>query len=159
MSAQDVLTQGIEPALALLEPMGIKPSRKARVLMLAIAGQESAWEHRRQIGGPAHSFWQFEKGGGVVGVLTHPASRDKIKAVCAELGVPCDAESVYQAMVDNDVLAACMARLLLWTDAAPLPEVGEVDASWNYYLRNWRPGLPHPEAWPRRYSTAMEIAQ
>jgi hypothetical protein len=157
MTPKDILTIAVDPALTLLATHGVKSDDRARVELMAIAGQESAWQYRQQVGGPAHSFWQFEKGGGVAGVLGHPASRDKIKAVCADLGVPCDAESVYQAMIDNDVLAACMARLLLFTDPAPLPNVGEVQAGWDYYERNWRPGAPHPEAWPGRYGTAMGL--
>lgn len=125
------------------------------MLSLAIAGQESAWEYRLQVGGPARSFWQFEKGGGVRGVLTHPASRDKIRAACKELGVSFDEATVYHDMADNDILAACMARLLLFTDPRALPAVGEVEEGWNYYFRNWRPGAPHPEFWPGRYGTAM----
>lgn len=157
MTPKDILLNGVEPALAMLAKLGVQSDDRARVELMAIAGQESAWQYRKQIGGPAHSFWQFEKGGGVVGVLNHPASRDKIAAVCAELGVPCDAESVYQAMVDNDVLAAAMARLLLFTDPRPLPAVGEVMAGWDYYDRLWRPGAPHPDVWPGRYGTAMGL--
>lgn len=157
MTPKDILVDAVEPALALLAKQGVFSDDRARVLIMAIFGQESAWQYRQQIGGPAHGLGQFEKGGGVVGVLTHPASRDKIKAVCAELAVPCDAESVYEALVVNDVLAAVMARLLLWTDPAPLPAVGDVQGSWEYYRRNWRPGAPHPDMWPARYGTAMGL--
>jgi hypothetical protein len=158
MTPKELLTSAIDPAHALLERLtGVKSDDRARVLSLAIAGQESAWEHRLQIGGPARSFWQFERGGGVAGVLSHPSSRDKIKAVCAALGVPCDVSTVYREMADNDVLAACMARLLLYTDPAALPAVGDVDAGWAYYLRNWRPGKPHPQTWPLRYAKAKEL--
>lgn len=157
LTPKDILVEAIDPALALLARSGVASDARARVMMLAIAGQESAWQYRVQIGGPAHSFWQFEKGGGVAGVLHHPASKGRIAAACAELGVPCDAESVYHAMIDNDVLAACMARLLLYTDPAPLPDLGEVMAGWDYYQRNWRPGAPHPEVWPGRYGTALGL--
>jgi hypothetical protein len=158
MTPKELLISAIDPAHALLERLtGVKSDDRARVLSLAIAGQESAWEHRLQIGGPARSFWQFERGGGVAGVLSHPSSRDKIKAVCAALGVPCDVSTVYREMADNDVLAACMARLLLYTDPAALPAVGDVDAGWAYYLRNWRPGKPHPQTWPLRYAKAKEL--
>lgn len=155
---KDILLGAIDPALALLSKVGqIKPDPRARVLMLAIAGQESGWEHRLQIGGPARSYWQFEKGGGVAGVLGHPASKDRIRTVCAEINVPCNAADVYEAMAWHDVLGACMARLLLYTDAATLPEIGNVLAGWDYYVRNWRPGLPHPDVWPARYGTAMGL--
>lgn len=157
MTPKELLDTAIDPALILLSGTGIKKTDTARVLMLAIAGQESGWTHRIQVGGPAHSFWQFEQGGGVVGVLSHPASKDKIVQVCGRLGVPCLPATVYMAMIDNDVLAACMARLLLYTDPAPLPAVGDVDGGWAYYQRNWRPGMPHPEAWPARYATALSL--
>ncbi len=162
MIPKEILINAIDPALALLDRLGgIKPSQEARLEMLAIAGQESAWQYRQQIGGPAHSFWQFEKGGGVYGVLHHPASKDKIKDICAELGVTCDADTIYELMAkpEGDVLSACMARLLLWTDPAPLPAVGDVDHSWAFYQRNWRPGAPHPDVWPGRYGTAMGLVQ
>lgn len=158
-SPLQILTDAVDPALAMLAKLGVQSDDRARVLLMAIAGQESAWQYRKQIGGPAHSFWQFEKGGGVAGVLHHPASRDKIKAVCDELGVPCDADAVYALMAtpEGDTLSACMARLLLFTDPHPLPAVGEVMAAYDYYARNWRPGLPHPGVWPGRYGTAVGL--
>lgn len=156
MTPKSILTDAIDPACALLERLcGVKSDDRARVEMLAIAGQESAWEYRLQIGGPARSFWQFEKGGGVVGVLTHPASKNKIAAVCKRLHVICDASTVYTDMIDNDLLACSMARLLLLTDPAALPDVGQEHAAWDYYQRNWRPGMPHPEAWHAKYSASQ----
>ncbi len=147
----------VDPGLKFLsDTVGIPVTDQARVLVMAIAGQESNWTHRVQIGGPAHSFWQFEKGGGVAGVLSHPASKSKIEAVCAALGVHCDTSTVYQEMINNDNLACSMARLLLLTDPAALPAMGDVDVAWQYYLRNWRPGMPHPEAWPSKYRASRE---
>jgi hypothetical protein len=155
MTPKSLLINAIDPALALLEPLGVKSDNRARLLVLAIAGQESAWQYRRQNGGPARSFWQFERGGGVAG-LFH-AAPDKLNAVCAELYVPFDPATVFEAMAWNDVLAASMARLLLWTDPAPMPEVGDIQGSWNYYERNWRPGAPRPNDWPALYGTAMGV--
>lgn len=160
MTPKSLLTDAIDPALALLANVaGVKSDARARLLVLAIAGQESAWQYRRQIGGPARSFWQFEKGGGVHGVLTHPASAEKIRKVCAEIEVPCDDATVYDAMAWHDVLGASMARLLLFTDPAELPSVGDVNAGWVYYQRNWRPGAPHPDVWAGRYGTAMGLVR
>jgi hypothetical protein len=156
MTPKDLLMNAVDPALALLARLAnVKSDDRARVLMMAIAGQESAWKERRQIGGPARSFWQFEKGGGVAGLFRVTPSQ--LKAVCDELMIPCNPTDVFEAMAWNDTLAACMARLLLWTDPARLPEVGNVDAAWAYYQRNWRPGAPHPEIWPARYGTAMGL--
>jgi len=153
LNPANILKFNIDPALMLLEATGIPPSDEARVMMLAIAGQESNWEYRLQQGGPARSLWQFEKGGGVDGVFR--LCGDQINSVCYMLGIPCNNTTVFEAMAWNNVLGATMCRLLLFTDAAPLPEIGDVQAGWNYYLRNWRPGMPHPEVWPDRYQVAM----
>lgn len=156
MTPKGLLVGIVDPALALLaEIAGVPSDDRARLMVMAIAGQESAWVDRRQIGGPARSFWQFEQGGGVAGLFrVAPA---KLGPICTYLHVPFDLDTVFEAMAWNDTLATCMARLLLWTDPAPLPDVGDVRAGWAYYLRNWRPGLPHPEIWPARYGTAMGL--
>jgi len=135
--------------------IGIPRTRPADVLMLAIAGQESAWQHRAQIGGPARGFWQFERGGGVVGVLSHRASAEKARSLCTALRIEADAATVYDALRWNDVLALGFARLLLWTDPRPMP----TDASngWDCYLRNWRPGKPHGATWQSRWDAATSI--
>lgn len=156
MTPKSLLLNAIDPALAFLATRGIPVSDKARVLVLAIAGQESAWAARLQVPvAYARSYWQFEEGGGVSGVVHHPASAPHIKAVCAEHDIPYSVSKIYEAMAWHDVLAASMARLLLFTDPHPLPDVGDVQAGWAYYQRNWRPGAPHPEIWPARYGTAM----
>ncbi|MET3652466.1 hypothetical protein [Dyella japonica] len=69
--------------------------------------------------------------------------------------MPALCESVYAALATDDLLAAGFARLLLLTDAAALPALGDQASAWSYYQRNWRPGRPHPEAWPQHYATAL----
>ncbi|MOA63587.1 hypothetical protein D3C78_1893600 [compost metagenome] len=54
------------------------------------------------------------------------------------------------------MLAAALARLLLWTDPARLPALGEVAKSWELYLRTWRPGKPHRHTWDALYAQALE---
>jgi hypothetical protein len=149
-----VLDEVIVPAMLLLPEQ--MDTERARVLLLAICGQEARWLHRLQIGGPAHGLWQFERRGGVEGVLMHPVSRDMAVAVCGERGLTGTGlvSAAYDALPDDDILAACFARLLLWTDPKPLPEVGAKDAAWAYYVRNWRPGKPHPKTWSGIYDTA-----
>lgn len=148
------------PALLTLEPwIGIKVTPEALVMMMAIAGQESEWMYRRQIGGPARGYWQFEKGGGTNGVLSHAASSSRAKSVCSHLDIPSDLDTVFEALAWNDILGPAMARLLLWTDPRPLPQVGSQQAAWDYYLSIWRPGKPHPESWPDRYGVAMELVK
>lgn len=153
---QPIIDDAILPALGLL---GLKDTTEARVMLLAIGLQESRFEYRRQIGGPARGFWQFERGGGVVGVLTHSVSKQRASVLCAARGISATPSAVYDALEHDDVLAAGFARLLLLTDPNPLPGVGDVDGAWTYYLRNWRPGKPHPKTWPALYARAVEGAE
>lgn len=161
MEPQTFLQRVVDPSLLWLSAITGKSLNddKARVLVLAIAGQESGWKERRQIGGPARSYWQFERGGGVAGVVSHLSTAKPVKLVCEALDIPADPFTIYDSMAWCDMLACSMARLLLWTDPAPLPEVGHVQAAWDYYLRNWRPGMPHPEFWPVRYGTALGLVR
>lgn len=132
-------------------------SLAARAMLFAIGLQESEFRARRQIinrggrlvaEGPAKSFWQGEKTGGMcAGILGHSATRDLARALCTQHGIPATAVALWDAIEHNDVLAAACARLLLFTDPAPLPRLEERQAeevAFGYYLRAWRPG-----AWDR----------
>lgn len=136
-------------------------SVKARVMLLAIGLQESRFEHRRQVGGPARGFWQFELGGGVRGVMTHEASRAHANRICRRRGVPSgvpgSVAAAYRGLEKDDILACSFARLLLWTDPKPLPNVGAVNEAWDCYIRNWRPGKPHRGTWNDLYADAMAV--
>lgn len=123
-------------------------------MLTAIGLQESRFLHRRQIRGPARGFWQFEHGGGVRGVLKHPASAPHIRRVLAALCYGDDSEACYNALADNDVLACAFARLLLWTGSGALPRQGDAEGGWQYYLALWRPGKPHRETWDAFYAEA-----
>lgn len=146
----ELIADAIEPALALLPPQ--MDTTPARALLCAIAAQESGLIHRRQLyGGPARGLYQFEPIG-VAGVLTHPASRDLAPTVCAACRVEPRIRAVHDALERDDVLASAFARLLLWTDPAPLPDRDNVDGSWRYYLRCWKPGLPRVRDWPANHA-------
>ena len=153
MTLTEIRKLAIAPALALL------PARMSgaagEVMLLAIGLQESRFAHRRQIGGPARGFWQFEQGGGVRGVLRHTAAAGHAQVLCEARNVAATESAVYAALEHDDVLAAGFARLLLWTDAAPLPALGESGGAWTLYARTWRPGKPHPETWEGLYSLAL----
>ena len=141
-----ILHSAIEPALALLPSIMDTPS--ARVLLLTFGLQESRFEHRDQLEkggkntvlGPALSFWQFERAGGVLGVLQHKASRIHAGRICAARGVNADRRAVWERMAVDDVLGAAFARLLIWTDPSAMPAMTDVDSAWRLYLRTWRPG-------------------
>lgn len=154
MLLSEVRTLAIVPALGLLPAHWNSP--EAVVLLLAIGLQESRFQHRRQIKGPARGWWQFERGGGVAGVLRHNATRAHAVRVCDARGVVPVPDEVCRRLEHDDVLAAAFARLLLWSDPPPLPKVGEVSAAWDLYLRTWRPGKPHRHTWDALYAQAME---
>lgn len=124
----------------------------ARVMLLAIGLQESRFMHRKQIGGPARGFWQFE-GGGVNGVARHDASKTHLGAVCQMLRYK--TPEVFGAIADNDILACAVARLLLWTHPDRLPT--NADDAWTYYLGLWRPGRPHRNTWDAFYAEASRL--
>ena len=157
MTFDEITKRAILPALKIL---GMPLTPEAHVMLLAIGLQESAFAVRRQMGnGPAASFWQFERGGGVRGVLRHKASRDGAIKLCSAAQVLPDEQHVWQAMLYDDVLGAGMARLLLLTDPKPLPALSDSDGAWAYYERNWRPGKPHPAKWPGYHAQAVAFVE
>jgi hypothetical protein len=135
----------------------VMDSPQARALLLAIGLQESKFVHRTQIGGPARGFWQFERSGGVVGVLAHPASTAYAARVCADLRYRAEPDGVYLAMAHNDTLACAFARLLLWTDPKALSGSDNHEGGWAIYMRTWRPGKPHPSTWQDHYRHAWDV--
>ena len=150
-----IIEYAVNPAMALLPPK--MTSDKATVMLLAIGLQESRLTHRKQIGGPAKSFLQFEFGGGVKGVMTHSASSSSTQSLCQSLAVPFDRPAIFQAMEFNDVLAFGLGRLLLYTDPKALPEIGGAQAAWELYQRVWRPGRPHRQTWDELYAVACKV--
>lgn len=173
MELKDVVKNILEKAYALL-PAKMN-TKAATAMLLAIGLQESKFLHRQQVitvtrdgkkvnvpEGPAVSFWQFEAGGGVKGVMQYYSTREHCKALCEHFGVAFDQKAIWEAMKTNDVLGACMARLLLFTDplALPLPIPAQEDTAWRLYSRVWRPGKPHPAGWPGNWAAAIkEVAE
>lgn len=129
-------------------------SRESKALLLTIGMQESRFIHRRQVGGPARGFWQFEQGGGVYGVLNHPATKPIIRGVLEQLQYDYLTETSYEAIADNDILACAYARLLLYTVPERLPGANQQAEGWRQYLSAWRPGKPQPLTWEPFYQQA-----
>jgi len=133
--------------------------KQAEAMLYAIGMQESRFAVRDQIVagktpsqvGPATGFWQFEKGGGVAGVMQHHLSADIARKAAEAAGVPFERDAIWRHFTkpEGDRLAATFARLLLFTDPRPLPPATEAaeEEAWQYYFRNWRPGRPHRETW------------
>jgi hypothetical protein len=154
------ILDSIDTALSML-PRAMT-SDAARVMLYAIGLQESRFEHRFQVvqgrpgaKGPARGFWQFERGGGCKGVVTHSASRYWMHQVCQARGVAFNATSIWTAIETDDVLAAAAARLLLFTDPKRLPAPEDAGGAWNLYIRTWRPGRPHRKTWDAFHAQAL----
>lgn len=90
--------------------------------------------------GPARGLWQFERGGGVKGVMNHKSTSDLARKACHTFGVAFVPEVVHLELEKNPRLAAVFARLLLWTDPSVVPRAGGHDSAFSMYLRVWRPG-------------------
>jgi hypothetical protein len=148
----DYIRSAVIPAALKFLPPRLD-SFEARAMLVAIGLQESRFEHRRQIQGPARGFWQFESAGGVYGVLTHPATKPLITPVLHALRY--SPNECYYAIEHNDTLAAVFARLLLFSHPKALPD--NASDAWRYYLDTWRPGRPHPETWPPFFAEAWAL--
>lgn len=155
MTLDEIIDLAYLPAIAIID---VRDTPQARVQMLAIGLQESRFQYRRQMGmGPATGFWQFERGGGVKGVLNHPASKAKAAVLCKARGVAAEPMAAWAALETDDVLAAGFARLLLVTDPRALPDVTDSVGAWECYIRNWRPGKPHIETWLKFHQQARGV--
>lgn len=154
MNAAEFYKRIQQPAADFAQSLNIQINDGSQVLMLAIAGQESGWSHRFQQGGPARSFWQFESSG-LWGVVSHQRARTTMLAVCKALAIADLNKDLFEAIAYNDAMAFCAARMLLWIDTRPLPAIGDKNASWDYYIRNWRPGKPRREDWDAVYAEAQ----
>lgn len=160
MTLQEITTTAIDPALKLLPaPMD---SPEARVAMLTIGLQESRFEFRFQklagrsyMKGPAKGFWQMERGGGVLGVLTSKSTKQLAEELCFASHVLANSPAVWEAIENDDVLAAGFARLLLWSDPLALPALGDAAGAWSLYVRTWRPGKPRRETWDAFHRQAL----
>ncbi len=151
MTPTNLLKTAIIPALQALESFGIKDTLEARRFLLAIALQETNLEHRRQVAasgnetGPASSFWQFEQPGACVEVLSRSGIAKYMRAMCEDFNVTPTPFGLWTAMQYHDIIAACAARLLVYTLPGALPTLPE--EGWQQYTAAWRPGKPHRNTW------------
>lgn len=159
MTHAEFLVRIMRPAAAWAEQAaGVRSSPEALRFLLAVAGQESNCEHRYQIlasgaPGPARGHYQFERGGGVVGVMTHRTSAARAAALCEAASVRFESNAIWRALEGHDGLAYGFARLLLLTDPQPIPT--DQAPAWECYAeRLWRPGRPHPQAWNGNWRAA-----
>jgi hypothetical protein len=155
-----ILQEAINPALKLLPDQ--MDSDAARVMLLAIGLQESRFNYTFQkvagnpyVKGPAKGYWQFEEGGGVKGVMKHPTTAQTARNLCEARDVPFESKAINYALETDHVLSSGFARLLLWTDAKPLPNLdASHQVAWDLYARTWRPGHPRRESWDEFHAQA-----
>ena len=166
MTLSEIRAHAIVPAMALLPAAMYARPNAVDVLLLATHLQEAPNREQCQLParsgqcGPARGIFQFERGGGVAGVLRHHASREHAVAVCDALGIEPTIDGIFNALpAQCDVLDAAMARLLYWTDRKPLPGMGDVESAWQYYLENWRPGAYSRGTTAQKYALRRKWAQ
>ena len=163
MTPELLLKTAIIPALSLIDPSLDTPA--ARAMLICIALQESGLRARRQMleardhwweskPGPANGLWQFERDGGVRGVMRHAAASAIVLPVIDALLYPRDPYAVHEALIHNDVLACVLARALLYSVPESLPGPNDPTKGWSQYVSAWRPGKPHVEPWANHYRTA-----
>jgi hypothetical protein len=171
LTLAEITERGIDPALKLLPEKMDSP--EARVMLLTIGLQESGFRNRRQIVmltdrggnpvarpmGPAKSFWQAERGGGMVrGVRTHPATARYAAILYRARKVAARDVSIWNAIERDDILAAGLARLLLYSDPYRLPALGHTQLAWELYCqRTWKPGKPRRDTWDGYYQRALDF--
>lgn len=162
MTPLQMLLDVIDPGLEYMcDVIGVRQfiSPESRVMLLSISGQEGNFKERVQIGGPARSYWQFERGGGLAGVMSHAQTAAWLHVVCDALDIEYTSATIFEAMAWNDHLAVTLARLNLWLVRGPLPAIGSQAAAWGYYENQWSPGKPGPTRWPTNYQSALSAVK
>lgn len=139
-------------ALSLLPGQMDTPEARAEILAISLQESDGMKARVQYGGGPAHGLWQFEKNGGVKAVLTHPSTGVIILPILKTLNYTANVAECYNAITNNDVLAAIFARLLLWSVPGALPRRDEPERGWNQYIEGWRPGKPHHDTWHRNFT-------
>ena len=129
---------------------------RARALLLAIAGVESAWTARwQEPRAYARSFWMVQQNC-VNDLLAHPSSGPVLRQFAAEMEIPIG--GAFEALAWHDAWAYACARCLLWTDPHPLPEIGDTASSMAAYENIWRPGKFSAERWTARFTEALAVS-
>jgi hypothetical protein len=158
---------------------------QACVLLGAIGLQESGGRDiAQEAGGPGQGYWQEEAG--IAAVLRNPTSAELARQCVAASGILRGASQIpevfqvetaasvvghggypstslppiivvmRQKFLNFQTLQLCLARLMLWDNPNPLPDLGDCNGAWNYYDATWRPGSPRPESWASNYGAALQ---
>lgn len=148
-NADDFLKSVIHPVL---DRMGMNSSAAAKLLMITACHESLGFRYRRQVGGPALSFFQIE-----------PDTLDDLyenylkyrpgRQMLLDQYLPDDMTRV-EALEKRDDYACAAARLIYARVPAPLPEVGDVAGLAAYCKRYWNTDLG--AATPEKYLADFE---
>lgn len=158
MTASEFVAGVLAPSLAWFHTFvapGIPASAQERVMLTAIAGQESDWSNVQQSNGPARGYWQIQEND-CADILENPATSRYAKAACSALGIEPTGQAVYAALLNDPRVQATISRLNLWADPYSLPAVGDGSGSYAYYLAAWCPGRPSNARWNVVYPASLE---
>ena len=158
-SYADVLAEVIVPGFTALPSEMDTP--EARLIVLATGGVETQFRTREQDGHPAggaNGLFQMQYNC-VLDVMHNKASGNLVWNLCGVLGVTYGSNAIFDALLTNDELAACMTRLAYWCDPRPLPQVGDMMGAWDTYERVQRPGKPSHSRWKQCYPQALTALQ
>lgn len=174
MTLREIRNGPLAEALLLLPAKMSQPAAELQLLVTHLQeapnGEQCQLPVRPGKCGPARGIFQFERAGGVAGVLRHPQSRPHVLEVCRALGVAPTEQGIFDALPSAvDVLDCALARLLYWTDPSPLPALGDEEGAWQLYLRTWRPGAyargnaeqraALRRKWSVNYAQALEVVR
>lgn len=165
------LKSDIDAGLALL-PEALR-TLDAKVQLYATSIQENPTRAPRQLIkkdgrlqpiGPAAGDYQFEKTGGIRGLINFKSARlqQMLDAACLDRKKTKTEDGLFAAVQVDPVLAAALARLLYFTDSGALPKAGAEQYAWEVYLRTWRPGAYERDPkglrakWSKSYAEAMK---
>ena len=126
---------------------------RARVLLNAMAGQETGWQNIPQLGdGPGRGPWQLGEDT-CDDLFRNPTSSLLMRKICQALNIP--PVDAYSHLLAQPRLSVALSRLDLLCNLHALPNVGAQAAAWAYYVDTWRPGDPRPTHWPACYQAAV----
>lgn len=116
----------------------------------------------------AHSFFQFEGGEGaaLAGLMANKQLAPIIKALCEYRGIELLRDHIWWSMLGDDFTANVLARLLILTDPARVPMIGDEEGAWRLYVdRLWKPGAAKDpvqraelrKKWGENYQIALNV--
>ena len=130
---QEYLEKVIEPVLCSLP--GIPTSQAAAQLLLGTAIKESGnFKYRKQIGGPALSFFQIEPESHQDIWDNYLKFRPQLKTRIENIMTKPDADKLHE-LENNESYAAAMARIKYQRCPEKMPDVDDIDAMARYWKK------------------------